>query len=558
MIEKVVAVAIGAYGVCYSSYYLTNLTRHLMHVISGAGPKSTKPASVSAPATSAPREEYKEDQIEQYDREAPSGVTAEPESSEPMTEETTVSALAPSPPGEAEEEKIEEYDREAPSLVTPEPESSEPMAEGTAVSALAPSAPGEEGKEQQKEQDDHKPAAVPDRPKTVHVLTSHRAASKDLQEPTGRENPQVCPEAQELLPPQKVWQFQYVCTGSGPNPRAAGALLQGSYDVEPVNSISAMVDLLLLSSFISLHMVFENQETEEQYLRMLWKMVNTEDPKMKYTEMEYIGKGHFGSVVRALNKATGGEVAIKKIRLNGWQRKQLAVNEIEIMKKHRSPSVVNYLDSYLLGEELWLVMEYMDGGTLWDVISKIFLTETEIAAISRECLQGLDFLHSNHVIHRDVKSDNILLRTDGSVKLADFDISVELSPKKKRPSSVAGTPWWMAPEVVTRQPYGPKVDIWSFGIVGIEMVEREVPYRSRSPATTKFLRATAGTPQLRQPELHSAWLRDFLSCCLQRDEERRWSANELLQHPFVTSAEPVSTLAALINSVKKKKEKTRM
>nr|XP_041569024.1 serine/threonine-protein kinase PAK 3-like [Taeniopygia guttata] len=73
-------------------------------------------------------------------------------------------------------------------------------------------------------------------------------------------------------------------------------------------------------------------------------MVNTEDPKMKYTEMEYIGKGHFGSVVRALNKATGGEVAIKKIRLNGWQRKQLAVNEIEIMKKHRSPSVVNYLD----------------------------------------------------------------------------------------------------------------------------------------------------------------------------------------------------------------------
>ncbi|XP_072778971.1 serine/threonine-protein kinase PAK 3-like [Taeniopygia guttata] len=155
------------------------------------------------------------------------------------------------------------------------------------------------------------------------------------------------------------------------------------------------------------------------------------------------------------------------------------------MKKHRSPSVVNYLDSYLLGEELWLVMEYMDGGTLWDVISKIFLTETEIAVISRECLQGLDFLHSNHVIHRDVKSDNILLRTGGSVKLADFGISVELSPEKKRPSSVAGTPWWMAPEVVTRQPYGPKVDIWSFGIVGIEMVEREVPYRSRSPATVK-------------------------------------------------------------------------
>ncbi|XP_072778956.1 serine/threonine-protein kinase PAK 3-like [Taeniopygia guttata] len=230
-------------------------------------------------------------------------------------------------------------------------------------------------------------------------------------------------------------------------------------------------------------------------------MVNTENPKMKYTEMEYIGKG------------------------------------------------------YLLGGELWLVMEYMDGGTLSDVIWNTFLTETEIAVISWECLQGLDFLHWNHVIYRDVKSDNILLRTDGSVKLADFGISVELSPEKKRPSSVAGTPWWMAPEVVTRQPYGSKVDIWSFGIVGIEMVEREVPYRSRSPAMTKFLIATAGTPQLRQPKLLSAWLRDFLSCCLQRDEERRWSANELLQHPFVTSAKPVSILAPLITVLKRMQER---
>ncbi|XP_064263163.1 serine/threonine-protein kinase PAK 3-like isoform X2 [Passer domesticus] len=84
--------------------------------------------------------------------------------------------------------------------------------------------------------------------------------------------------------------------------------------------------------------------------------------------------------------------------------------------------------SYLLGEELWLVMEYMDGGTLSNVISKSYLSEEEMAAISRECLQGLDFLHSNHVIHRDVKSSNILLRTDGSVKLADFGLSTQLTP----------------------------------------------------------------------------------------------------------------------------------
>ncbi|CAN8220633.1 unnamed protein product [Coccothraustes coccothraustes] len=258
-------------------------------------------------------------------------------------------------------------------------------------------------------------------------------------------------------------------------------------------------------------------------------MVNMENPVMKFTELEHVGSGSFGDVCKALDNATGGEVAIKKINLQGRQRKQLTVNEIMIMKRNRSPSVVNYLDSYLLGEELWLVMEYMDGGALSDVISKTHLSEDETAAISRECLQGLDFLHSNHVIHRDVKSDNILLRTDGCVKLADFGLSAQLTPEQNRRCVVAGTPWWMAPEVVTCQPYGPKVDIWSFGIVGIEMVEQEPPYWSRSPGTAQRLIATAGTPKLRHPKLLSALLHDFLSCCLQRDEEERWSAKELLQ-----------------------------
>ncbi|NXT66678.1 PAK3 kinase, partial [Chaetops frenatus] len=135
--------------------------------------------------------------------------------------------------------------------------------------------------------------------------------------------------------------------------------------------------------------------------------------------------------------------------------------------------------SYLVDEEFWLVMEYMDGGTLSDVISKTYLYEEEMASISRECLQGLDFLHSNHVIHRDVKSCNILLRTDGCVKLGQYILD-QLTPEQNQRSSVTGTSWWMAPEVVTGQPYGPKVDIWSFGIVGMEMVEREVPYWNES------------------------------------------------------------------------------
>ncbi|XP_059334373.1 serine/threonine-protein kinase PAK 3-like [Ammospiza nelsoni] len=138
----------------------------------------------------------------------------------------------------------------------------------------------------------------------------------------------------------------------------------------------------------------------------------------------------------------------------------------------------------------------MDGGVLSDIVSQTCLSEDEMAAISRECLQGLDFLHSNDVIHRDVKSDNILLRTDGSVKLADFGLATQLTPEQSRRCSVTGTPWWMAPEVVTGQPYGPKVDIWSFGIVGIEMIEQEPPYLSESSDADCWKGARTGTGDL--------------------------------------------------------------
>ncbi|NXB59980.1 PAK3 kinase, partial [Struthidea cinerea] len=131
--------------------------------------------------------------------------------------------------------------------------------------------------------------------------------------------------------------------------------------------------------------------------------------------------------------------------------------------------------SYLVYRELWLIMEYVDGHSLMDVISKMGISEGQIAAVCRECLQGLAFLHSEKLIHRDIKSDNILLGLDGSVKLGDFGLCAQLTHKKEKRISIVGTTWWMAPKGVRGQRYDSKVDIWSLGIAGIKMVAGELP-----------------------------------------------------------------------------------
>lgn len=287
--------------------------------------------------------------------------------------------------------------------------------------------------------------------------------------------------------------------------------------------------------------------TEVQIMEKLRQVVSNDDPNRLYQKIKKVGQGASGSVYVAKTLANSSKVAIKQMDLSHQPRKELIVNEILVMKESQHPNIVNYLDSFLVkSNELWVVMEYMEGGALTDIIDNNTLEEDQIAAISLETCKGLEHLHSKNIIHRDIKSDNILMNGSGHIKITDFGFCAKLTDQKNKRATMVGTPYWMAPEVVKQKEYGAKVDIWSLGIMAIEMIEQEPPYLDEEPLKALYLIATNGTPTLKKPEKLSRELKSFLAVCLCVDTKSRAEARELLDHEFLRKGCDGYKLASLL------------
>ncbi|KAM4586032.1 mitogen-activated protein kinase kinase kinase kinase 4 isoform 5-T5 [Fundulus diaphanus] len=270
------------------------------------------------------------------------------------------------------------------------------------------------------------------------------------------------------------------------------------------------------------------------------------DPAGIFELVEVVGNGTYGQVYKGRHVKTGQLAAIKVMEVTEEEEEEikLEINMLKSYSHHRN--IATYYGAFIKkgpagqDHQLWLVMEYCGAGSVTDLVKKTkgnCLKEDWIAYICREVLRGLSHLHSHHVIHRDIKGQNVLLTENAEVKLVDFGVSAQLDRTIGRRNTFIGTPYWMAPEVIAcdENPdatYDYRSDLWSLGITALEMAEGAPPLCDMHPMRALFLIPRNPAPRLKSKKWSKRFL-SFVDSCLVKNHMHRPTTDALLKHAFI-------------------------
>lgn len=278
-----------------------------------------------------------------------------------------------------------------------------------------------------------------------------------------------------------------------------------------------------------------------------------------YSIQKCIGRGNFGDVYSAISQSSGEVVAIKVVHLDASEDDvAVFIQEIQLLSRMRSNYVTKYFETFVNQMSIWIVMEYCGGGSCSDLLKcHKKLNEEVVGYIIRGAMLGLNYLHLQKKVHRDIKSANILLTDDGSVKLADFGVSGEITMTNMKRNTFVGTPFWMAPEVIKRKSggYDEKADIWSMGITVIELVTGMPPLAEHDPMKVLFTIPANKPPTLDKYTSLSLNIKDFVKYCLRKDPNERPTAKVLLHHRFLKIRRNVGILQLISERNKWMEEK---
>jgi len=276
-------------------------------------------------------------------------------------------------------------------------------------------------------------------------------------------------------------------------------------------------------------------------------LITLGNPKRLYKNLTQIGKGGFGRVYAARTQKDK-RVAVKRIPHTTSKEKRRNLAEIHFLNTFKHENIVQFITAHIFEGDMWIVMEYMAGGTLTQAAAETSFTEDQIAYVARELLKALEFIHSKGHVHRDVKSDNCMLTTKGEVKLIDFGLCVDIEKEGAR-THLVGSPFWMSPEMIVRKAHSYPTDIWSYAVCLLELANHHAPNKD-SYIRAMFTVATTGLPSpLEKPDIWSPIFHDFLSQCLQQEPNDRPSASQLLQHPFIKQAAAPQAMQTLLSKV---------